>query len=686
MGLISWKHLFRCGSRATRAVAPLNTTTGCLLPPQKGSSKQCSPLHAHTASASPENRRPPHFHLFEDIDATGESLQNTVSGLAAPKPLTVNCRELISKSARQTRHCAWNEHSHDRKKITIDKPIRSALPPISRALLLSLVLTAWPHGASCQSPDQSSPNNRNTEPTQETPRIELRGRVLDSGNGLGFYRALITLENSDTTLTAAADEDGRFTLAGLAPGRYGLLAKPPGHSQVAIHRLLVLRQGEVLHSETLTLDRPASLTGRVLDDAKHPVAGAVVSARGLLFVRGGLTHTPDVRTLTDERGEYRLEGLQPGREYWLGVHGRETLRVLAGHPAHPPAGTTAAGWSYYPNLPSPQAMLPVVLRAGEDRGNTDLELRPAQSQCRYGQLVGFTQSAVEVEVETADEQPGWSVKLGRGSTDNSGRFTLCGLSHGRFRAKCLIQAERVLWGESVFDVGGAPLEQAPGIPLPVQPFDAVTGVLRWADREHAGKPMPGIRLVAQPDGRMPAPGESLEAESLGEGAFRFTRLRRSPYRVQLYGLPHGVYLKSLRYGAADLLEEPLQPGSQMQSTAIEGVLAEDGGAVQVQTVDDKGQPAPDALVIVFPKDAESLEALARRIHPLRTPADGSLRISALAPGRYRVLALTGVIDITPAVLTRIFALREKAEPLTIGASNEPSIRVLTRNLKASNTP
>nr|WP_246357265.1 carboxypeptidase regulatory-like domain-containing protein [Pyxidicoccus fallax] len=138
--------------------------------------------------------------------------------------------------------------------------------------------------------------------------VSLQGRTVAKGREEPVPLAEVTLRPYPGTATAWAeamdlpeessavtsDAEGRFTLSGLAPGRYVLTAEAPGFSRRTLPQLLVPQSGELV----VELWGAGTLEGFVVDARGQPAVGAEVTATG---------GTAPARTTTGEGGGFALE-------------------------------------------------------------------------------------------------------------------------------------------------------------------------------------------------------------------------------------------------------------------------------------------------------------------------------------------------------------------------------------------
>ena len=144
---------------------------------------------------------------------------------------------------------------------------------------------------------------------------EIRARVKSSGS-FDPRTISVSARGPNTVLPGELRGD-EFVFATVPLGSYEVFSDslPTGSSE----RVNITRQGEVA-SLTLTLPRPHTLKGRVIDAEGHPVPEAWVRASRLQ--ESGFAR-PTEPALTDAEGSFELAKLVPGR-YTLEVSGGDT--------------------------------------------------------------------------------------------------------------------------------------------------------------------------------------------------------------------------------------------------------------------------------------------------------------------------------------------------------------------------
>lgn len=143
----------------------------------------------------------------------------------------------------------------------------------------------------------------------------------------GTAPAAFTVSISGTYPTPFATPDGSFTLPAAAgthtivvDGRRFLAAKA---------KQVTVEPGNPTDVGTISVQPGRSISGRVLDQNRVPVAGAKVAAGTLLTGGGAELYIPsesinDKETTTDDNGRFTLEGFSPASQ--VVVAGKDTMR------------------------------------------------------------------------------------------------------------------------------------------------------------------------------------------------------------------------------------------------------------------------------------------------------------------------------------------------------------------------
>jgi hypothetical protein len=175
--------------------------------------------------------------------------------------------------------------------------------------------------------------------------------------------------------TSVADDEGNFKVTGLGPGSYIFSTSVPGY--VAAKTDSERDYHSPGESVTVNLIKGGVITGRVTDPYGEPMVGVRAQAFKVRELEGGQKYSGDLRgmngRLTDDRGFYRLYGLEPG-VYVVGVSNDQSglydddaysgREAMTWHPSSPRA--TAAEIA----VRGGEEVAGIDIRHSEDRGHT----------------------------------------------------------------------------------------------------------------------------------------------------------------------------------------------------------------------------------------------------------------------------------------------------------------------------
>jgi hypothetical protein len=496
------------------------------------------------------------------------------------------------------------------------------------------------------------PASRPTRDTTDAGTGSLAGRVTERGTDRPLFRALVTLLSADRsrrreTLT---DPQGRYAFTELPAGGYTLWAEPGDHRSTHLRQIfgqpdpadpgvmppravLALAAGEHRSGADLALSRALGIEGRVLDSVDDPMPDVEVTAVG---VDGESVPMANNR-YTDDRGEYRLFGLRPGRY--------RVCAVAQNTPFTPQNQPTRLVRTCYPASAGEPAAADVVL-AGDDAVGIDIRMQRSGTYSASGSVydaAGGLAEGVSVYATAAVEHATSS----RGATVKEGRYELSGLTPGTYLVLASVGGSREGDGRpatrereagfAVAEIGNADVA---GLDLRMSKGATITGRVWFED---GNPPRPSqLHMIVQLQ-RLGVASRSFERPPYAPVDERLTfELRdvfRWPQMVGLQNLPEGWAVKSVSLGTREITGIATDLGADGLAGRLDIRLTRKVASPRVRVTAADGRPVTSYHAVLLPRDPARWEAAA--LAAWREPAaDGVVPIGPCLPGEYLVAAIS----------------------------------------------
>jgi len=472
------------------------------------------------------------------------------------------------------------------------------------------------------------------------------------GEHLVHIAALVSERRGEAIVRAQSltGADGSFVLSGLEEGTYAVWVESP---EGVAFRPSVAAGAEPVE---LRLGTGRRLSGTVTDDAKVPVAGALITA---IFS----SHSRFFETLTDAEGHYQLGPLPPGLV--IAVIAKQSL-LTAVEPA----------WTYTPEttrdfvLSRPKTIRGRVLRAKAPVAGVEVHATGDGTETRTAltdaagrfSFEGLSPVLYSLSVEQAGTGASTTIYLSEGSEDEELTLELKPIVfiEGVVRDEDqnpLADAEISAFWEAGIE-GDGEAQESP---------DLISAATDEAGRYRLGPMPPGwYSLSARAATHQEATEESREYTQ--QGTTQDFTLKRAwvveGLLVDAQGLPvegEGVDLRSLSPASSGDTAQTDSEGRFSLAAAVEGEyeLKVDGRRVRAQkltvtvpskplrivgeallhivgeVVDETGTPLPGVEVAIWPEQAAAKD---RPLDSDDTNGEGQFSLRVASAGRYVVMA------------------------------------------------
>jgi hypothetical protein len=463
----------------------------------------------------------------------------------------------------------------------------------------------------------------------------IEGTVVNDGSGLPLKRAHLVLRPEKAGASAVGvdtDDKGAFAIRDVDAGRYSLSASRDGYltSTVCLKGTLRLPQifsigaKETITGLTFRLLPFAVMAGRISFDDGEPAMNIRVEA--YREYRNHLRHgyLLAAAATTNDRGEYRMFGLQPG-SYIVEASERSAMPNEQVHDELRYATT------FYVNSTKLSESVPVRLEYGQEIGGVDIFLARVRRVKVHGHIIsgvsGEAVASATVSLQRVDAHNTASIAVMVPATfDRDKRFEIRDVTPGSY----------VLWagggdgGKAL--VGHAPLtvgeSDIDNVDLTILGERAGSAVLVVDGGAKLAEP---VLLRFEPRNER---AKVVSAAQEGDG-FQFSLMGDERYDLFVTNLPNDFYLSAVRVNGVDTMALGIDGNAASASHAFEVVLDSRGGRVSGRVLGSDDSLWSRASVALIPDPPVG------RVQSYREAAadeNGLFLIRGVAPGKYILVA------------------------------------------------
>ena len=493
---------------------------------------------------------------------------------------------------------------------------------------------------------------------RQQPTGVIEGTVVRSDTGKPIQGVYVGLSgpSAQQSVTTETGADGKFSFKSLNAGTYRVLATRSGfvRHEYAQRNLngwggpIVLSASQTFKDAVLRMTPTGTVTGRILDENGRPATGAPVQLLRVAYNIYGKTHQPSAHGVANNLGNFRIEGVVPGRYF-----------VLAGTPAgsrwfsQPPWFNLV----YFPSSSSIEraSMIDVM---PDVETLVDMQVPQSGPSRRVkGRIVDSTGFGWPTNPEIILTDGTWdgtiTFSAERSINRTTSTFDLQDVPTGNYTLH--VTGNTV--GTIRIDPLIAALEPAGIVPIQVIDTDledvVVTltrGVTVNGRISVEGQPVSVIpnlqemRFGLGTVNGVPFHRAPQTTNMSSDGRFRISGLREgAEYRANFIGpIPpgSGLYLKSIRFNGDDVLSKPLK-FSGSAARELEIILGTGGlGQIAGNVTDAQSGAVPGALVVALPMERG-------RITDYRTTStdqNGRYTLGNLTPGDYQLFSWESIQD------------------------------------------
>jgi carboxypeptidase family protein len=487
------------------------------------------------------------------------------------------------------------------------------------------------------------PQSRTRQPRERATGTATIEGVVTTASGQPIHRAQVVLSSQAAgggQRFASTDALGRFEFRDLLAARYRLVASKPGYvtmpfgasSPHDVGAVIELRDRQAVQKLTVKLPAGGVISGRVVDEFGDPILDATVQAVRYEYSKGPGTLAAVGRPrLTDDRGQFRLFGLPPGR-YYVSATLRRALARDDDLQDEPDRFAPA----YYPGTSDVLQARPVSVSAAQEVIGIDFPLAPVQI-ARVSGIVTDSHgiAVVGATVRLARNRGLRDPVAGRTArTRKDGSFSIPDVPPGDFRLEAQGKGSDgdTEFGSTGVSINGSDLG---GITVATNKGSVVRGLVRLDGTSPPSFSPAGVTVTARAPFEEPGSKTGGPTARIGpDWSFRLTTLYGARL-IRLTGIRDPWSLKAVLLNGKDITDTGAFFESGGESAALEIVLTDRSASVTGTATDAQGAPLKDYIALVFADDSSLWGPYSRFVQYARGDDVRGFRMTGLPPGRYR---------------------------------------------------
>jgi len=547
-----------------------------------------------------------------------------------------------------------------------------------RVLVLVFAVACAIAVGSAQQPQQAPRDTSARAATPAAPATgRLSGRVVtgDSGRPIKRARVFISAGELPGGRAMLTDDNGVFDFTDLPAGRYSINASKSGYIQLSYGQRrplqagtpLQLLDGQQLRGIDFALPRGGVISGRVSDETGEVMPGVGVQVLRYAYQQGNRQLIPAGQAQTDDRGVYRVWGLNPG-EYYVSATARNdgvgravaqaaqaVQDALGGRGGRGGRGGGGRGGAlvadeqdqlmyaptYFPGVGSPAEARGVMLGVSQELTDIDFTLQLVLTARVSGHVAGTDGASVaQGNVQLTPQggsRAGGSSFGGRIGWD--GQFSISNVPPGSYTLRARNNdRDAPLYATQPLSVTGGDVNN---VIVALQKGGSMSGSIVFQPGSTAApNDMSQMRIVAQSVDPLDDMGPTPNSRVNKDGTFTLDGVSVGDHLIRSAGGGgRGWNLKSVTVDGRDVTDTPISVRSNQRINNVVVTFTDRVNEINGSVTDVQGNAVTEYTVLAFSTNASVWRPNSRQIATARPDQTGMFKIRNLPAGEYYIVTV-----------------------------------------------
>ena len=444
-------------------------------------------------------------------------------------------------------------------------------------------------------------------------------------------------------VSSRSNTEGRFAIRDVTPGLYRVMVTADGYARYELGQRVVGMQGTTISlaaGPVKTLELRLTPAGSISGQIFAPNGGAAVGVAVSLLQEsyseaGARIFRQEASSLTNERGEYRLYWVTPGR-YYLIAQNPPLAGSLSGRSLNITRNNYAP--TFYPGTADVAEGSLIEVKSGVELTGANITMLAERRYRVRGRVVDPLHGDRSITVSVQSRTVTGGLLGGAASRANAmdGSFVVEDVAPGAHLVTARIQGGTDSWVSDFVPITVVNSD-VDSVIVRLNSPTQIEGRVRVEGRELAsvqGIQNTRISLVLA-DPNLPSNFYPVQFQSIRtDGTFEASSPLVGRYALRVSSVPAGFYVKEARSNLGDLLDSPIE-FSGVNQVSLDILLSDKVGSVEGTLLSDKREPTTGAMIVLVPDQRLGRPDLYK---VTQTDQTGRFRFVDIAPNTYRLFA------------------------------------------------